>query len=200
MFVSQECCRWKSLLTFIVFAPCLFGGGSTHAQVTEDTHTHTHKTLLHQDSPSPTLPSPGPPPASSCLFLSLSFSLSFLLFPQCAVQSSVVEDVWPLTIHCGQGDTVHRVFCTAQCCLCCTAVTHGCFMGHNIKNIHKPSGFESLVAQVSHSLTFFFLNVSTCRQTHTYWCVQEKAEVVGAGEHAVTWNSPCKPRGGQLWF
>lgn len=153
MFVSQECCRWKTFAHF--YCVCtMFIWRRLYTCTSNRGHTHTHKTLLHQDSPSPTLPSPGPPPASSCLFLSLSFSLSFLLFPQCAVQSSVVEDVWPLTIHCGQGDTVHRVFCTAQCCLCCTAVTHGCFMGHNIKNIHKPS--ESLVAQVSHNLTFFF--------------------------------------------
>lgn len=90
-----------------MFAPCLFWGGCAHARVTEDTYTHTHTQCYTRTALPPPCHLLALPP---CLFLFISLSLSFLLFPQCAVQSSVVEDVWPLTIHCGQGDTVHWIF------------------------------------------------------------------------------------------
>lgn len=70
-------------------------------------HIHTHTQCYTRTALPPPCHLLALPP---CLFLFISLSLSFLLFPQCAVQSSVVEDVWPLTIHCGQGDTVHWIF------------------------------------------------------------------------------------------
>lgn len=119
------------------------------------TRTHRHSATLGKPLPHPAISWLSPLP------LPVYFSVS-LFSPVSSVRSSVSEDVWPLTIHCGQGDTVHWLsvfsflFCTAQCHLCCTAVvTHRHFIGHDIKkkkkHVHKSSDFDSAVARVSHN-------------------------------------------------
>lgn len=149
----------KSSFTFTQLALYLFWRDSAHAQLTEPnvshkyTHTHTPRLLSQRHcwtrtALPPSHQTPGPPPASSsCLFLSLpllfyrflSALQRQLLWRMSGLKQYAVVRVTPST------DSVCRI--------CCATAMHGCCIGYNITNVHKPSG--SLVAIAAKSLTHF---------------------------------------------
>lgn len=118
-----------------------------------------------KDTAVPGQPFPHIPINSSpfpCL-LFLFISLSFLLFPQCAVEASGMEDAWSQTTQLWSGWQCPQSWHTAYIWVCCQSMTH--YIPLALKYTwaagRNSAKFKSFVSQVVNSLTRTFSHTCT---------------------------------------